>query len=314
MKSSRNSTNHKWRLFSDALNWVRKKNIKNKKDWKKLCSSKNFPNDIPKTPMHVYEKELKGKGMGYWYGTNKKSTHEINWRPFKDARKYVHDLEFQNTTEYKEWATTNQKPQDIPSAPKRVYKEFVDWEDWLGNAERKKKQYLNYSEAKKWAQSKKIPSGKIWRELISLKKIPNKIPKAPEKYYKEWEGWPKFLCTVIEKMTYEDARAFVQSKKITGDASFRKYKKENKLPKNFPRVPDNYYLNQGTWKGWGDFCNTGNISTRDIEYRPFNEAREFVRSLGLKTTEEWREYCKSGKKPDDIPAAPWRVYKEWKKK
>ena len=50
------------------------------------------------------------------------------------------------------------------------------------------------------------------------------------------------------------------------------------------------------------------------QFRDFEGAREFVRSLGLKSGTEWREYCKSGKKPDDIPAAPWRVYKEWKKK
>ena len=47
---------------------------------------------------------------------------------------------------------------------------------------------------------------------------------------------------------------------------------------------------------------------------PFEEAREFVRSLGLNGIKEWTEYCKSGNKPDDIPSAPWNVYKEWKKK
>ena len=71
MKVSRNSPKHKWRLFADALKWTHKKNIKNKEDWEKLCASKIFPKDIPKTPMHVYAKELKGKGLGYWYGTNK---------------------------------------------------------------------------------------------------------------------------------------------------------------------------------------------------------------------------------------------------
>jgi hypothetical protein len=49
-------------------------------------------------------------------------------------------------------------------------------------------------------------------------------------------------------------------------------------------------------------------------YRPFKEAREFVRSLNLKGTKEWQEYCKSGEKPDDIPSAPWETYKELNKK
>ena len=49
-------------------------------------------------------------------------------------------------------------------------------------------------------------------------------------------------------------------------------------------------------------------------FRDFESAREFVISLNLKGDDGWREYCKSGNKPDDIPAAPWQVYKEWKKK
>jgi hypothetical protein len=59
---------------------------------------------------------------------------------------------------------------------------------------------------------------------------------------------------------------------------------------------------------------TETIQTQKRVYRPFKEAREFVRSLGLKGYGEWERYGKSGNKPDDIPANPWKVYKEWKKK
>jgi len=33
-----------------------------------------------------------------------------------------------------------------------------------------------------------------------------------------------------------------------------------------------------------------------------------VRTLGLGNEEEWKTYSRSGKKPDDIPAAPRQVY------
>ena len=194
---SRNSPNHKWRSFDKALKWTHKQNIKNKNDWKKLCNSKNFPKDIPKTPMHIYANELKGKGLGYWYGTNKKSNHDIVWRPFEEARGFVRKLEFQNTEEYNKWAKTDQKPQNIPTAPKRIYAEFSTMEDWLGNKERKQINYLNYFEAKKWAKSKKILTGAMWQKLSSQNKIPKNIPKAPAQFYDEWEGWPKFLETMI---------------------------------------------------------------------------------------------------------------------
>jgi hypothetical protein len=45
------------------------------------------------------------------------------------------------------------------------------------------------------------------------------------------------------------------------------------------------------------------------EWCPFEEAREFVRELNLKGQKEWNEYCKSGNKPDNIPANPNRTYK-----
>ena len=45
------------------------------------------------------------------------------------------------------------------------------------------------------------------------------------------------------------------------------------------------------------------------KWRSFNEARKFVRSLDLKKENEWNVYCKSGKKPADIPLTVARVYK-----
>ena len=49
-------------------------------------------------------------------------------------------------------------------------------------------------------------------------------------------------------------------------------------------------------------------------WRPFEEAREFARSLNLRNRDGWYEYCKSGERPDDIPANPGIIYKNdgWK--
>jgi len=52
--------------------------------------------------------------------------------------------------------------------------------------------------------------------------------------------------------------------------------------------------------------------TKKKSWRPFDEARGFVRSLQLKNTREWEEYRNSGKKPDDIPSHPNVIYKnDW---
>jgi hypothetical protein len=51
-----------------------------------------------------------------------------------------------------------------------------------------------------------------------------------------------------------------------------------------------------------------------MKFRPFAEAREHVRRLGLKSQSEWRKkYCKSGHRPVDIPANPDNIYKgDWR--
>jgi superfamily II DNA or RNA helicase len=41
---------------------------------------------------------------------------------------------------------------------------------------------------------------------------------------------------------------------------------------------------------------------------PYGEANDFVRSLDLKSTRDWLDYCKSGKRPLNIPASPNEAY------
>ena len=50
-----------------------------------------------------------------------------------------------------------------------------------------------------------------------------------------------------------------------------------------------------------------------LGFKSFKEARTFVRGLVLKSSQDWQQYSKSGKKPTDIPADPPAVYKrDWK--
>jgi hypothetical protein len=66
----------------------------------------------------------------------------------------------------------------------------------------------------------------------------------------------------------------------------------------------------------GDWLGTGN---RRGGWRNFEDARAFARGLKLKSVTEWYDYCKSGKKPHDIPTSPrnsyanvgWAGYDNW---
>ena len=75
--------------------------------------------------------------------------------------------------------------------------------------------------------------------------------------------------------------------------------------KDFVRTAQWYWTNRGLWwDGRDDWL--GSVR----RYRPFEGARVFVRGLGLKSQSEWHAYCKSGKKPEDVPARPDNTYIE----
>jgi hypothetical protein len=46
-----------------------------------------------------------------------------------------------------------------------------------------------------------------------------------------------------------------------------------------------------------------------LRFLPYEKAREFVHKQGLKNQKEWKDFSKSDKKPDYIPAAPHKVYR-----
>jgi len=48
------------------------------------------------------------------------------------------------------------------------------------------------------------------------------------------------------------------------------------------------------------------------QFRSFDDARKFVRTVGLKNQIDWKQFCKSGKNSDYFPSHPDRTYKiQW---
>jgi hypothetical protein len=91
---------------------------------------------------------------------------------------------------------------------------------------------------------------------------------------------------------------------------YSKWCKSGQKPDDIPADPAAVYKDQ--WKGWGDWLGTGYIIPANRTYRSFTEARAHTHTLHLDSTDKWFEYCKSGNKPDDIPANPNVVYEdEW---
>ena len=119
----------------------------------------------------------------------------------------------------------------------------------------------------------------------------------------------------MKKKTYRSfaqARKFARSLKLESKTYWIKYCESGKLPKDIPR--DGYGVYKKEWTNWGDFLGTGNLSPSDKrkQLKPFEECKAFIRSLGVKTEPEWREWCRKNKRPAGIPYSPETAYpNEW---
>lgn len=246
----------KFRPFAEAREFVRKLGLKSQKEWQEYLKSGKKPEDIPNYPNDTSAYRGYWKGWGDWLGTGRIADQDKVFRPFAEAREFVHSLNLKNQQEWREYYKSPTKPQDIPTNPQIIYK-------------------------------------------------------------KEWKGWGYWLGTGVvaaknrKYMSFVKAREFVHKLGLKNQSEWRKYCKSGNKPDEIPTNPHTAYKKE--WRGYGDWFGTGYIAPWQRKYKPFAEARKFVHSLQLKTSDEWRKYCKSGKKPEFIPANPASRYKNhWK--
>ena len=300
-----------WLKYEDSKKIVTKLGLKNRSEWiayRKINKLKN----IPIHPDQFY-KNIGWTTWEYWLGES-----YFSFKTFDESRKFVTKLGLKNRDKWFQYCKSGDKPNDIPANPQLVYKkEWSGWGNFLGTGRiaNQDKQYLPFKKAKLIVQKLTIMKKDEWYDYCKSGDKPNDIPANPSSVYKkEWTDWGDWLRNEksIKFVAYTHAKKIILSLKIKSLREWKKFLKSNQLPKGIPRDPPSVYKKE--WMGWGDFLGTGNIQPQQIQYRSFKEAREFVRTLKIKNVKEWNEYVQSGNKPDDIPAAPWAVYKEWKKK
>ncbi len=148
-----------WISFEEAKAYARSLKLLNRNQWFNHCSKGNMPGDIPRNPDYVYKKVW--KGWGDWLGTGRLSPKDRTFRPFHQAREYVHKLGLKNKEEWSEYSKSRNRPADVPSLPPRTYKKYwKGWGDWLGTgyiatSERK---YRQFNDAREFAQSPHMKS------------------------------------------------------------------------------------------------------------------------------------------------------------
>ncbi len=183
-----------------------------------------------------------------------------------------------------------------------------------------------FDDARNYARSLKLKSREEWFDFArgkrpELGKKPDDIPTwAREAYiHSGWCGYRDWLGLPAKRWrSYTEARRFVRNLGLQTIGKWRLYcsgKFNDDLgikPGNIPSAPNIVYEDKG-WLSWGDFLGYGTVLSVGKAYDPFIHARNYVRSLNLKSQAEWFALC-NGKdiKLGDlyIPIFPNTVYRE----
>jgi len=268
-----------------------------------------------------------------------------SWRPFEEAREWVRNLKLASETDWRAYIAGERLdlpplPDDIPKAPWAVYegKGWVSSGDFLGTnitAPRLRK-YKSYEDAHTFAKGLQLKRKEDWPlytkgQFPHLPPLPDDIAACPDKTYRrkeygqKWTGWGDFLGTGSisnqnrskKYLPYQDAKKFVQLLGLKSSGDWRKYISGElpslpPLPPNMPKKPDQVYENFEWWDFLGSEISKMN-SQRD--FWTFQDSREFVRKLGLKSFQNWIDYCAGKfnnlpKKPLEIPSNPQKKYKD----
>jgi hypothetical protein len=243
------------------------------------------------------------------------------WRPFAEAREFVRRLGLRSSADWHAYRRSDQCPSDIPASPNAIYAQrgWVGMGDWLGTGTiaTRLREYLPFGEARAFVSSLGLKSQAEWDAFARSARFPADLPRAPHMVYADdgWESWGDWLGTgriatyKVEYRAFGQARSFARALRLKSRTEWLEFARSGQLPQDIPIKPERTYAKKG-WRGMGDWLGTGTIQPGRQQYRPFLEARAFTRALKFKSAKEWRVYCKSKKRPADIPTNPNLIYKE----
>jgi hypothetical protein len=277
-------------------------------------------NPDPELPVYP-EKSYDGEGWDGW-----PDFFGIRFRPFEEARIFVRKLRLRNDAAWRAYSKSDDRPEDIPSNPKRTYGDqvFKGLGDWLGtqNIALSKRRYRDFDDAHQFVMNLRLQNYDAWRAYCDGKMrgrtIPGDIPKSPHQarvYKARWRDWTHWLTgTSTEFLTFEAARDFVCKLNLCNVEAWKVWLSENGAQHpEIPRAPASVYRGKG-WSTWPDWLGTKTIASKNKKFLPFDEAHDFARRLGLDGEAAWRAFSKGsrkgdlGERPSNIPANPDKYY------
>ena len=190
--------NRSYKSFEEARSFVHQLQLKNKEEWQDWVKRGAKPENIPSIPRAVY-KGKGWKGFGDWLGTNTIANQNRNYRSFREARSFVHQLQIKSSKEWMDWAKNGEKPDDIPANPALVYKDngWLGWGDWLGTdiIANQNRIYRSFEDARIFSRSLGLKNQNEWQNWVKTGAKPDDVPADSSKTYKDdgWLGWGDWL-------------------------------------------------------------------------------------------------------------------------
>lgn len=339
-----------WRPFDKAREYARSLGLKSKADWEHFArepdpAKQQLPLDIPRTPNIAY-REFGWEGFPDWLGYGRAQVgyvqaQDARWS-FERARDFARSLGLSNQTEWRDYTAGRMgdkppKPFEVPAGPEFIYQGqgWRGYGDWLGTGRiaTHKRFAPSFEAAREFARDLKLISSKEWSaycqgKIAGLPALPSDMSARPDRSYKNqgWAGWgdwlgfgPPVVSDAPSKRrrqyrTFAEAREFVRSLGLGGQKDWFRYcrgelPEKGTRPEDIPSKPRDIYAE---WIGYPDWVGTEYQAASGV-WRPFEEARDFARGLGLKSSAEWRQYA-AGKLPDlpprprDIPVYPGQIH------
>ena len=177
--------------------------------------------------------------------------------------------------------------------------------------------FLPFDAALAFARSLNLANLRAWKAWCKEGLRPPNVPSQPAATYKDggWQGWGHWLGTgnqanrEKEFLPFGEALTTARFLGLTNQKEWEAWCREGMRPPNVPSNPNATYKDGG-WQGWGHWLGTGNTQHGTKQFLPFDEALAVARSLNLASVFEWREWCKEGMCPPNVPSTPARTYKD----
>ena len=195
-----------------------------------------------------------------------------------------------------------------------------------GQDKRARARWRGFEDGRAYARSLRLKNWAEWISWAGSGARPIDIPSNPRVVYKG-DGWISVGDWLGTRRIHDKNRAFrpfSEARSLVRNLGLKSYKdwhswcKSERRPYDIPSDPRRIYEGKG-WTNYSDWLGLSKYAGRIRIYRPFEEARAFVRSLGLKGVEGWRAWAKSSERPEDIPYNPnivfknrgWASFEDW---